>query len=206
MDVGLLLHPQFWRDVIGDDHLSGGYLNFNHDIMQMHYNKEQLLKKARQKLGIFKWCLVENGLFKIACDRFYNRYDKKDKPNATKPVSKNIIRQRLQKLIGLALTHDASIGITNDFLCQLTSKLIDKNDNVKTHIQEKMTPLIIRDLNKQLQSYRENPDRIRGEALMLRNQHISTRKHLKTRTKVSQFIIIKHIITLQCYKIQYLQI
>ena len=53
-------------------------------------------------------------------------------------------------MIELALTHDASVSIAHDFLRRLTDKLLKKHPNVRNHMKQKMAPLIIRDLNTEI--------------------------------------------------------
>ena len=93
-------------------------------------------------------------------------------------MSPEVIRTRANQMLDLLMTQDARISIGQQFLQKFLSILYKKNEIVQRCFKEKVTPLIVRDINASIQAYRNDPDRIIREAFS--NKHINL-SHNKTR-------------------------
>ena len=185
------MHADYWSTILPPSPFIGMTTTV-HTGMQKCYNLRQSLMKSRQMCGKYRDCCVDNGLYSVANSKLYKKngdYDDDDECeiDVTQPVSKRTLKRREKSMLKLALTHNAAVGVAQNFLNQFTSKLLKKNPSVKQHIQKQMTPIIVRDLNQQIKNHRFNEQRQMEEALILRNKHISTRKHLNSRKGVCMY-------------------
>ena len=121
------------------------------------------------------------------------------------PISPQVMRTRINKFIKLIVSHDASVCIAQEFLVKFAQCLFDKNHRVQRHLQDKLTPIIIRDVNVMLQNYQKDPKRVIREAFNNKNIHISHNKALSTRKNVSDVCLcvhVSHINNVICYSVQ----
>ena len=58
--------------------------------------------------------------------------------------SKRSIIARCDSMLELLLTHNAAVGISQDFLGTFVDRLTKKNQHVKQHIQQLITPIVIK--------------------------------------------------------------
>ena len=182
------MHVDYWSKSLPTPQFIG-MTTMLHTGMLKNYNLRQLLRKSRQMCGKYRDCCVDNGLYSVANSKLYKGNDNDDDDDecqidVKQPVSKRTLKRREKSMLKLALTHNAAVGVAQNFLHQFSSQLLKKNPSVKQHIQKKMTPIIVRDLNQQIKNHRLNEQRQMREALILRNKHISTRKHRETRKGV----------------------
>ena len=93
-----------------------------------------------------------------------------DMTHQLKPQQK---RRYAQRMCDLVINQDSSLGIAQNFLKHFASKLIDKHAYVRMHVREKMTPLVIRDINAMLYDVKHNPNRMICEAFASKANNIS---------------------------------
>ena len=187
------MHTDYWSNSL----LPGQFralTTFIHDGMLKKYYAHHKLNVSKKNCRKYKKCCVDVGLYSYANNKLLNNDESNnnnEELDVHQPVSPRTLKRRMSNMMKLALTHNAAVGVTENLLSKFTSKLIKTDETVSTHVQEQMTPIIVRDLNTQLKNHRNNVDRVIKEALIVRNKHISTRKHRSTRKGVCYILSVK---------------
>lgn len=115
----------------------------------------------------------------------FNNLDYIDTSRELSPLQKRRYAQRMVKLV---INQDASLGIAQDFLKRFATMLIDTHAYVKMHVREKMTPLIIRDINAMLYDVKFDEQRMIREAFATKANNISINKFAQSRKSVSYIL------------------
>ena len=166
--------------------LSAALINFTRNTMRFVYNQYQKIGRLTRLNHKYKRFLVKFGLFKLVNAKL-NQFNQYEFDNI-KPLSQDSINSRASKFVDLLLTHDASINIAQEFLLKFLDLLYKKHDNVQEHLQQKLLPIIIRDINTSIQDYRNDPTRSMREAFANKSMNLSQRKSLKNRKYVCTYI------------------
>lgn len=167
--------------------LSAALINYTRNTQRFVYNQFQKIGKLRRLNYKYKRFLVKYGLFKLANAKL-NQFKQYEFDNI-KPLSKETINSRASQFVDLLCTHDASINIAQEFLLKFLDLLYKKHDNVQEHLQEKLLPVIIRDINTSIQDYRNDPKRQMREAFANKSMNLSQRKALKNRKYVCSYML-----------------
>lgn len=182
-----VIDSNYWANHLPPDVLEA-LEDFGSETLKHHYNVRQLLMKSRQKCQIYKSFLVKFSLLQLAKKRLHEM-DFEEIIDNSSPLTAKATQYRCDQMLQLLLTHDASVGITQDFLATFNARLLKKQPRMKQHLQQQLTPLIIRQMNSSIQDWRHNEQRVIREALGYKEKHVSVSKQRQSRMNVCFCII-----------------
>ena len=88
---------------------------------------------TKKRGKIFKTVLVEKGFFKLATEILYY------KGNQNKTLSSATICTRLKVMIELLTSHDASFGISQNFIVRFMHGVFEEKPQIKMLFKKQMT-------------------------------------------------------------------
>ena len=158
--------------------------DYNEQVLKKIYNLHQLKTKyilSNKKKSKF---LIKYGLWNLYKNDVNSTTDTDSSSSDSNELSKFQLRHKINKLVKLAVTQDESVCIAQDFICKFTDELIKQKPHVANHLQEKFTPIVMRQINTSIRNYRHDKKRITRQAFMNRRNHVSQRQSLSARKAV----------------------
>ena len=176
------MHVEHWSKLLDVNHLNA-LIDCWHEALKTISNQHRSINTHKKRGKVFKTVLVEKGFFKLATEILYHKEKKK------KTLSSATIRTRLKAMIELLISHDASVGVAQNFIVRFMHGVFEEKPHIKMHFKEQMTPLVIKDINLEIDAWQNDPARMTREALNYKDINSSQSKQLKTRKNVCLMIL-----------------
>lgn len=197
------MHIPYWLSILPAEIVHDMALWYKR-CLKCSVNKRRTINRLKQDNRHLKSILVKYGMLQLATQTPND--DDDEYVDNINPMSPDVIRTRANQMVDLLMTQDARISIGQQFIQKILSILYKKNENVQQCFREKVTPLIVRDINASIQAYRNDPDRIIREAFSIKHINLSHNKSRTTRKHVC-FIFVQIFINMIfmlfcCFNIQ----